>query len=195
MTTIQDTDEAGDLQERMERVEYDTLDGSTCRAEIVGIEEREGDIEVTVELPSGRTHAERFVMPEIASDRYRFVRLLNETGYALSTLDHAVGAEITVDITEDGPEIAVPPPEETDRTRLHAVADRIPEPAVGLAGLVLVLLTAPVTGPFVLRRWTEEQFDERPDWIEIMLAMLMLIPVWLVTIGAMYFYLVQLLFL
>ncbi len=150
MSTIQtertEPDES-DLQQKLKKVEYDTLDGDTCRAEIVDIHESYGDIEVTVELPSGRTHTESFDIPQVASDDYEIVRLLEETGYALSTIDHAEeeGAEVRVEITDNGPNIVIPEPDRGVVERAHSVVDKVPDPTLYAAGVTLAALTLPIS--------------------------------------------------
>lgn len=159
MTTTHKTEhQESDLQNRLKQVEYDTLDGSKCRATITDITEKHNRIGVNVELPSGRTHTESFDIPEVASDEYEFVRLLQTTGYGLSALDHAIGADVTVEITDDGPEIVVPEP---SRSLSERLATRVPQEAIVGVGFALIVLTFPITGKRTLVRW-DPSLDNHP---------------------------------
>lgn len=142
--------EESELQERLKRVEYDTLDSDTCRAEILAIEEFGDRVKVCVELPSGRTHSERFTTPQVASDQYELVRLLDSIGYGLSAIDHAVGADIPVRVGDSGMEIVAPEPSKTIGER---VRERTPKGAVAALMYTLLILTFPLAGYYALGAW------------------------------------------
>jgi len=107
------------LQKEMEKVAYDTVDGSKCMAEITAIDERpysggNGCIRVRVMLPSGREVYEMYEKPELDSERYELVRLLNSAGCGLMNIDSAVGKKVMVEIDDNGPSIVIPAKEDPD---------------------------------------------------------------------------------
>lgn len=179
-TTIDEKE--SDLQQQLKKVEYDTLDGERCHAQITEISQRFGEIKVTVELPSGREHTEGFKIPDVASERYRFVRLLKTTGYGLSTLDHAVGADVTVKVGE-GTQIVVPEREKKPREKFAKSIDRVPKPAIQAGGIMIFFLTAPISTFSVYQKWHKERWGWDVPEGETLIVWILMTMLWLLTVG------------
>ena len=140
MSTKNTYTDGSELQQRLQKIEYDTLDGNTCLAEVYEINEKRTFLIIKFRLPSGRESYEKFDMPEVASDEYRIVRLLESYGYGLSTIDLFLGEKIKVVIGEEGAQILIPEKEQPFTERLSKMVPRKPIMyTVGIVALPLIL--------------------------------------------------------
>lgn len=157
-TTVETDDDLAELQERLEAIEYDTLGGGRCLATVTDIREtaRADSVRVVSELPSGREYDETFTVPEVADDSSRLVRFLEARGYGLSTIDHLVGSDVEVEVTDDEPEYVVPdkPTPWTER-----VWESIPDPALSGLYLVCGVLAMPMFSYLMVKEADEYERD------------------------------------
>jgi hypothetical protein len=106
-TTVK-IDRPDSIEARLWNVAEATKDG-LVRGHVTDCSETdEGELAVKVRLPNGEVHVETFVFPQADTPEYAFVRLVEDCGYSLGSVEHLAGEGV------DGAEVWCEPIEDTD---------------------------------------------------------------------------------
>lgn len=107
-TRLADATEEDSLERQLWNVANATEDGQV-RGQITECAETDaGDIAVSVRLPNNEIHTETFAFPQADTREYEFVRLIEDCGFSLGSVEHFVGTEA------DGAEVWCEPVEDHD---------------------------------------------------------------------------------
>ena len=113
--------------------------GNGVYAEVISIDERDGAIVMTADLPGDERIVERFEKPLPWSDEFAFARIVEAAGYGSATLDHLVGERVPVERVHDEWRFVDPGRDESAMIRYWRPA----AVAVGLLVVVVSLFTLP----------------------------------------------------
>lgn len=97
---------------------------------------------IKYKLPNGTTGNEKFPIPEVDSDQFEIVRLLNGYGYSLAQIEEFPGTEIEMAYNDGDYEMVIPEPEVSRRERLDQWFKRVNEGIIIIGAFCMMPLTA-----------------------------------------------------